>query len=140
MENTFNYIHYKTITYPLNQNSGYYEKQPTLVGFNKIPNELKVEETQKDIIRQQGANEIIRGRIKNNKYTFLTGLIPLYNSTTVYFGNNYEYVGKQKKTSLIVFKFSDSNRMLDVYYFNNFYKDNRNERIDFVNNFITTIG
>jgi hypothetical protein len=111
-----------------------------LVAFNKIPNELKVEDTQKEIIRKQGANEIIRGRIKNNKYTFLTGLIPLKNSNSIFFGNNYEYVGKQKKTSLIVFVFSNSNNTLTVYYFNNFYKDNRNERIDFVNDFIYSLG
>lgn len=140
MENTFNFIHYKTLVYHLNIDSGYYEKQPLLVPFNKIPNELKVEDTQKETIRKQGANEIIRGRIKNNQYTFLTGLIPLNNSNTIYFGNNYEFIKKQKKTSLIVFVFSNSNNTLTVYYFNNFYKDNRNERIDFVNDFITSLG
>lgn len=140
MYSRFNYIRYRTINYSLNSESGYYEKIPNIVTFNKLPNDLKVEETQAQKIREQGANEIIRGRIKNGKYSFLTGLISLNNSPTVYFGNNYEFVENKKRTSLIVFVFSNGNRELTVYYFNHFYKSNRADRIIFVQEFINSLG
>lgn len=139
MENTYENIKYKTITYILNNDNGYYIKQPTLVTFNKLPSELKVEETQKDFLRKQGANYIIRGRIKNGQYTFFTGLIPLPNLKNTYFGNNYENVNGNKKYSLIAFKVSEDNTSIQVYYFNHFYKENRSERIEFLLNFINSL-
>jgi hypothetical protein len=140
MENKFNSAFYKTIYYNLNCENGYYQKEPQLVPFNKLPNDLKVEETQKEIIRRQGANELIHGRIKNGKYTFLTGLIPIKENSPVYFGNNFEIVEGRKRTSLIVFVFSNENKKLTVYYFNCYYKDNRNERIAFVTEFIQSLS
>ena len=138
METPFNFPVYKEVTYRMNPATGYYEKQPQKIAFNKIPFELKVEPTQEEKIRHQGANEIIHGRIKNGKYQFFTGLIAVH-SPGCYFGNDYEFIHGQKKNSLVVFHFSEDNSRLTVFYFNRFYKESRTERIKFVNDFLNQI-
>lgn len=140
MESSFGTIHYKTVIYKLNNDNGYYTKQPQLVSFGKLPNELKVEETQKEFLKNQGANHVIRSRIKNGKYYFFTGLIPVGNTDKIYFGNDYDFKNGNKVTSLVVFVFSTDIEILTVYYFNHFYKDNRGERIEFVTKFINSIN
>lgn len=139
MENLFNTIRYKVITYFLNEENNYYHKEPQLTPFEKLPQELKVEETQKDFLNKQGANQIIRGRVRNGKYLFFTGLIKLVDRERVFFGNNYESIQGKKITSLIVFEFSVDYKVMTVYYFNHFYKDNRTERIEFVSGFIKSL-
>ena len=110
---------FKTIIYNLNTSTGYYEKRPDRIPFNKLPNELKVEETQDERIKRNGAKEIIRGRIKDKKYTFFTGLIPC-KYTDLFRGDHYEFIQVQKKNSLVLFNFSNDNRLLTVYFFNHF--------------------
>jgi hypothetical protein len=139
MENKFKNSSYKTVNYLLNNVNGYYEKQPLKIAFNKLPFDLKVEESKMEFLMKQGANEIIRGRIKNGKYTFFTGLIPLVDTVNVYFGNEYETVNKLKVYSLIVFVFSENDLKLTVYYFNHYYILDRNERILFVSEFIQSL-
>lgn len=110
---------FKTINYSLNIQTGYYEKQPQRIPFNKLPFELKVEVTQDQRIKRNGAKEVIRGRIKNKKYLFFTGLIPTkYNN--LYRGDHYEFIKGQKKNSLVLFHFSTDNRLLTVYFFNHY--------------------
>ncbi len=138
METQFNFPDYKEVVYLMNPETGYYQKQPQKISFNKLPFELKVENTIEEKIRQQGAKEIIHGRIKNGKYQFFTGLIP----TSVrgfYEGNDYEFRNKVKKLSLIVFYFSEDNSKLSVYYFNHFYKVSSIDRQRFVFQFIKFI-
>lgn len=135
----FKFPECKTVCYLLSPQTGRYEKQPMRIPFNKLPHELKIEPTQKDFLKQQGANEIITGRIKNGKREFFTGLVPIFNSTIWYYGNDFEFVKGQKKLSLIVFEFSIDNSRLTVYYFNHFYKDSREQRIEFVNAFANHI-
>lgn len=134
MEKQFNTIHYKIVQFKLNSESGRYEKQPETISFLKLPFELKVENSQKEFLIQQGANTLITGRFKNKKREFFTGLIPV--STGFYFGNDVEFVHGKKKNSLIVFQFSNNSQDLTVYYFNRFYIDNREARIKFVKDFI----
>jgi|LakMenEpi03Aug12_release.lakeMendotaPanAssembly.Ray.scaffolds.fasta_scaffold02546_15 hypothetical protein len=140
MENTFKNSYYKTVNYLLNSSTGYYEKQPIKITFNKLPNDLKVEESKMEFLKKQGANEIIRGRIKNGKYLFFTGLIPLSENLNVYFGNHAETFNKEKKTSLIVFAFSENDSKLTVYFFNHFYIFDRPHRIAFVSDFIKSLN
>ena len=135
METPFNFPEYKEEQYGMNSATGYYEKQPKRITFNKLPYELKVEETQEAKIRSQGANEIIHGRIKNGKYQFFTGLISA-GVKDWYFGNHYEFINGGKKLSLVIFQFAEDNSCLTVYFFNWYYKENRNERINFVSLFI----
>jgi len=110
---------FRKVIYNLNTSTGYYEKQPERIPFNKMPFELKVEETQERKIKQNGANEIIRGRIKNNKYLFFTGLIPT-KFENLYKGDHYEFIKGQKRNSLVLFHFSIDNRLLTVFFFNYF--------------------
>jgi hypothetical protein len=140
MEKTFKNSHYKTVNYLLNSTNGYYEKQPLIIAFNKLPVDLKVEESKMEFLKKQGANQIIRGRIKNGKSSFFTGLIPLPENLNVYFGNYAETINNEKKTSLIVFVFSESDSKLTVYFFNLFYVYNPQTRIAFVSDFIQSLN
>jgi hypothetical protein len=132
----FNFPEYKTISYTLNNETGRYQKDPERIAFNKLPFELKVEPTQDPKIKANGANEIITGRIQNGKRLFFTGLIPINNSAVYYLGNDYQKTAKGKTNSLVVFEFSPDNTRLLVYYFNNYYVHNREERIKLVSKFI----
>ena len=140
MENTFNNIHYKTVNYLLNSDSGYYEKEPQLVPFTKLPSELKVEESQKEFLIKQGANHIIHGRVKNGQYSFFTGLIPPPETEKVFFGNSKDMYHGREKHNLIVFVFSTDNTALSIYFFNHFYIVNRSERIEFVIQFVNSLN
>lgn len=131
---------YKTVVYLLNSETGKYQKEPERVPFSKMPYELKVENTQDPRIKANGANEIITGRIQNGKRLFFTGLVPVFNSSVWYYGNDYQTTPQGKKNSLIVFHFTRDNRELHIYYFNSYYKQNRTERINFVSQFIKHKG
>lgn len=139
METKFNSIEYKTIIYKLNNESCKFEKQPTLVPFEKLPFELKIETTREPIIRRNGATEIITGRIKGGKRLFFTGLIPVDRWENWFFGNDYQFTNGKKKNSLVIFHLCDNNHELVIYYFNSFYKDNREERIKLVSDFIMSV-
>lgn len=139
MEKTFNNIHYKTITYKLNSDNGYFEKVPQLINFKKLPNDLKIEPSQKAFLKQQGAELVIRGRMKYGKYLFFSGLRPVDESNEKFIGNDCEFVRGLKVLSLIVFSLNQNKNELTAYYFNRFYKDKRDERLTFVLEFLSTI-
>jgi hypothetical protein len=137
MEKVFNFVKYKEVKYELNP-EGYYQKLPSKTQFQKLPFELKVEQSVKPFLREQGANEVITGRFKNKKREFFTGLIP--SEPRFYMGNDYENVKGEKKLSLIVFEFSECQKYLTANYFNGFYKDPREARIKFVSEFISHLN
>jgi len=128
-------IDFKELVYINNPRTGYFEKQPQRIAFNKMPFELKVEPTQQKNIIANGATELIRSRQLNKKYLFFTGMIktPCANW---YFGNDYEYLKGLKKLSLVIFFFAADNTTLKVFYFNHFHKDSAQQRAKFVNDFI----
>lgn len=134
MEKLFNFVHYKEVKYKLNSETRYYQKEPEKIQFLKLPSDLRIEKTVKEFLKQQGANEIITGRFKNKKREFFTGLIPIH--TNFFEGDNYEFIKGAKKKSLIVFEFSDNSEYLTLNYFNHFYKESREERLNFVLLFI----
>jgi hypothetical protein len=114
---------------------GKYEKQPERIPFNKLPNDLKVEITWEERIRNNGASQVITGRINKGKSLFFTGIIPVIENRW-YMGNDYKFSNGVKSNSLVVFRFSDGDKQLSAYYFSNYYKFNREERITFVLQFI----
>lgn len=120
----------KNHVYQLNNETGYYEKKTSPLGFEKLPLELKVEETRKP--DQIHSKLICRGRIKNGKYLFFTGLLPV--GGAVYFGDHYHPTEKQKN-SFIIFRFSNNNQVLTIHYFNHF-KVYPNKRAKFISEFL----
>lgn len=139
MSAMFNFPEYITTHYLLNVETGKYEKQPERIPFNKLPFELKVEKTIDEVIKRNGANEIITGRIKGGKRMFFSGLIAVPKFDNWFYGNDYQFKKGEKKNSLVVFHFANNNRELIIYYQNNFYKDSRAERESFVVRFIKFI-
>lgn len=117
---------YKHLVYRMNDHVGYYETRTAPPGFTKLPYELKVEETQRpDIIK---ADNVIRGRLKNGKYTFFTGLRPAPVGQW-FTGDHKEYYKEKSSKSLVLFNFSPDNAMLNVYFFPGYYKFDQ-KRID----------
>ena len=133
MKKVFNSNDYHEVKYKLNP-EGYYQKLPEKLPFAKLPFELKVETSQKDFLIQQGAMQLITGRFKDKKREFFTGLIPIEKG--FFMGNDYEMVLGSKKKSLVVFHFTNDDEFLTVHYFNRFYIDKREARINYVTAFI----
>lgn len=136
----FKFPEFKTSHYTLNLETGKYQKQPDRIAFNKLPLLLKVETTMDPRIRSNGATEIITGPVRNGKRTFFTGLLPVFNGSVWYYGNDYQNTPQGKKNSIVVFQFSGDNQTLTVYYFNGYYKHSSQERIKFVTEFIKHKG
>lgn len=108
---------YKQLIFKLNPETSYYQLIRGVLGFTKVPDELKVEPTQrKEIIK---SDYIIRGRIQNGRYSFFTGLLKT-NFDGWYFGDYFEIHNGNKKNSFILFHFSPDQTRFEMYYFNHF--------------------
>ena len=103
--------------YKLNEATGYYVKQSGPLGFNKLPFDLKVEKTQKQ--QQIKSDLIIRGRIKDGKYSFFTGLLPT-GFKNWYYGDHFEFIRGTKKKSFILFQFAQDQQRIRIYFFNHY--------------------
>lgn len=114
--------------------TGWYIRQPQRIAFGKLPERMKVEPTQDARIIANGAREVITGPFRAKRRTFFTGLIPLHMPGWC-MGNDYEQRGGRKTNSLVLFRFSDSDRLLIVFYFTGWYIDNRERRAQFANEF-----
>lgn len=110
---------YRTLYFRLNPSTNYYEITPDSAPFGKIPNELKVEPTVDEKIKRNGANEIIRGRTKDHKYLFFTGLIATSHAG-LFHGNHCEYVNGIKHLSLVLFQFTPDRDGLTIFFFNRY--------------------
>ncbi len=126
---------HKELQYKYNSISKYYELVESPLSFNKLPFDLKVEETQKT--EQIKSKHVIHGRIKKGKYSFFTGLLET-GVNGIYYGDHYEYIRGKKKNSFIIFVFSPNKIDLAVYCFNNFTLYPKH-RIPFIYNFINTL-
>lgn len=101
--------------------SGWYVRLPELVPFKKIPDELKVEDTQDDTPRSNGAENIIRGRHeKGGRYLFYTGLRRTPGHCW-YAGDFCEFVRGQKVKSTLLFEFSADFSTLAVHWFDRYH-------------------
>jgi len=124
---------HKHLFFKLNSDTGYFEMIRGVMGFQKVPDELKIEKTQRtELIR---SDYLIRGRKKNGKYSFFTGLLKT-NFDNWYFGNFFEIRNGIKRNSFILFLFSQDQTGFEMYFFNHFklYPKHRGHFIrDFIN-------
>jgi len=100
------------LTYSLNQNN-WYELISSPPAFNKLPRELKIEETVKTQI--VNAPYVIHGRQIKGVKEFFTGL-RTYKNEKYFFGNKPEYIKGKKTCRLLVFVLSEDIKTLKVYY------------------------
>ena len=123
------------ITFDLDTDAGWYIRRPALLHFAKVPGKLKVERTQVDRFRNQGAEVVITGPMREKRRTFYTGLrsLPVVGW---YIGNDYEQRNGRKVLSLVLFEFSADNAGLTLYYFHGFYRDDRENREQYAVAFI----
>jgi hypothetical protein len=126
---------HKHLTFTLNAGTGYQEITKGEIGFQKVPNELKLVEIQQPNIVK--SDFIIRGRVKEGKYSFFTGLLKT-NFQNWYFGDFYETRHGIKRNSFILFLISPDQFHLEIFFFNHFklYPKNRGH---FVRNFIENL-
>ena len=124
---------YKHLFFKLNPDTGYFQMIRGVMGFQKVPDELKIEKTQRtELIR---SDYLIRGRKKNGKYSFFTGLLKT-NFDNWYFGDFFEIRNGIKRNSFILFHFSQDQTRFEMYFFNHFklYPKHRGHFIrDFIN-------
>lgn len=121
----------RVIRYTLDPGTGRYLKDPQRIAFTKAPEYLKVEETRMQVIRDNGASEVIHGPSKGGRWQFFTGLIPT-GRPGWYFGNDREERAGHKVNSLVIFQFTDNDRTLIVTYYPGWYIHNREQRVKFV--------
>lgn len=126
---------YHRITFDLDIESGWYIRRPAPIHFAKVPGKLKVEGTQVERFKDQGADTIITGPMRENRRTFYTGLrqLPV---DRCYIGNDYEQRNGRKVLSLVLFQFSADNAGLTLYYFHGYYKEDREIREQYAVAFI----
>lgn len=123
------------IEFDLDHDAGWFIRTPELVPFPKIPQRLKVERTQVERFRDQGADVVITGPMRAKRRTFYTGLRPLPVEGW-YIGNDYELVNGKKVLSLVLFRFNDRKDHLTLYYFARYYRADREDRTRFAVDFI----
>ena len=105
---------YKKIVYRYNGATDYYETIIAHPAFNKLPYDVKIEETQAKNKIQSPL--VIRSRIKNGKYIFFTGIRPT-SSPYWYSGDQVVWINGKKKQNLILFNLTSDNQVLTAYYF-----------------------
>jgi len=126
---------YKHLIFEYNPQTRYYQMAKGEIGFLKVPNELKLEETQKkELIR---SDFIIRSRIKDGKYQFFTGLLKT-NFENWYFGDFFETRNGIKRNSFILFHFTTDQTKIELFFFNHF-KLYPKKRGLFIRDFITKL-
>lgn len=125
---------HRVVRYTLDSASGWYVKEPQRIAFGKLPVRLKVEETQDPRIRANGARELIHGPEENGKWKFFTGLVP-FGVASWYEGNAYEHRNGKGTRSLVLFRFTDHDANLTVFYFTGWYINSREERLKFARSF-----
>lgn len=109
---------YQKHIYKVNEVSHYFEKILAPVGFIKLPNELKLEPPQRGDYKNNGVKFILRGRIVNGKYSFLTGLKET-GFEGCFYGDHF-HPKEKVKNSFCLFCFNHTSSEITVYYFNHF--------------------
>lgn len=132
---TQGFAKFHRIVYDINVETGWYIRRPQAVHFAKMPGQLKVERTHVDRFRQQGAETIITGPVRDKRRTFYTGLRTLPVEGW-HIGNDYEQRKGRKVLSLVLFRFSADHAELTVYYFNGFYRADIEDRTRYAVAFI----
>ena len=125
---------FRVVHYSLEVGTGWYVKEPQRIAFGKVPERLKVEETQDPRIRGNGAREVIHGPQVNGQWKFFTGLVP-FGFPNWYEGNAYERRKGQGVRSLILFRFTEHDARLTLFYFTGWYKESRDQRLKYARDF-----
>jgi hypothetical protein len=123
----------KYLVFSFNPETKYYQMTTGEMGFYKVPNELKLEITQRPEIIKSGV--IIQSRIVNGKRQFFTGLLKT-RFDSWYFGDHFEVRHGIKKNSFILFHFREDQAVFEMFFFNliKIYPDHRERFIsDFLN-------
>ena len=107
----------KVIRYQVNPDSKYYELTAQPPGFNKLPKELQVQDSQSKPMIERGALQVIQGRILNKKKTFFTGMRPTPGKNTFFGDDGYS---RPQKPSFCLFQFSKDATQLTIHYFPGF--------------------
>jgi len=130
---------HRIVHYTLDGAAGWYLKEPQRIAFGKVPERLKVEETQDPRIRANGARELIHGPEVNGKWKFFTGLVP-FGFPGWFEGNAYEYRNGKGGRNLVLFRFTGNDANLTVFYFTGWYVQGREQRLKWARNFAQHIG
>lgn len=107
----------KVVTYHYNPDSKYYELQKQPPGFNRLPNELQVQDSQTREMKERGAEQVIQGRTVNGKRTFFSGMRATPDKRSFFGDDGYT---QQPKKSFCLFRFSSDSMTLTVHYFRGF--------------------
>lgn len=107
----------KVVTYKLNTDSNYYELQTQPPGFNRLPNELQVQDSQTKSMIERGALQVIQGRIVNMKRTFFSGMRPTPGKNTFFGDDGYT---RPTKPSFCLFQYNNDCTRLTIHYFPGF--------------------
>ena len=139
MSNNFNLAKYRTVYYEFNPATGYYtksEKQAEKTPLMRLPYEMRFEVTRAENIKYN-AGQVIHSRLKTKtgNYIFFTGLQET-GLKNWYLGNDYEYRNGIKKISIVIFRFSEDNSRMTVFYFPHFDKPSTDLRLQFARSFI----
>jgi len=100
------------LTYQLSENN-WYLLASAPPAFNKLPKELKIEETAKPELIN--APYIIKGRQVKGVKEFFTGLKP-FGSNTLFYGNKPEFRKGKTIRRLLLFVLSEDSQTLSVYF------------------------
>lgn len=112
--------------------SAWYERVPELTDLKKVPTRLKVEETWQERIRCNGTAYTCHDGKKDGEHDFFTGLLAIPNVSRCYVGNQYA----NGKTSLCIFRFSDDLEGFELFFFNNFYVNDRARQFEYAQQFL----
>ena len=130
MELNFLFAQHLFIQYELNSENNYYKLVEAPPGFNKLPNELKFEDTQKkEMIKSP---YILEGRISAGKRLFFTGLRTTSHNR-IFYGDHFKFPNSK---SLMFAVFSRDRVTMEIYFFNNFYPHNPTQREKIIQSFI----
>lgn len=124
----------KYLVFILNPKTHYYEMTQGENGFSKVPNELKLEETQKKGLIK--SDFLIRGGNGKGK-SFFTGIIKT-KFRDWFFADYFEIRNGIKRNSFILLHFSTEKTTFEVYFFNHF-KLYPKRRGYFIRDFITSL-
>ena len=125
----------KHLIFSLDQKTGYFGMILGEIGFTKVPNELKIEETQNN--PQIKSDYIIRGCNGKGKYSFFTGIINT-KFKDWFFADYFEIRNGIKRNSFILLHFSPEKTKFEIYFFNHF-KLYPRRRGYFIRDFITSL-
>lgn len=125
----------KVVIYQLNTVSNYYELHTQPPGFNRLPNELQVQDSWDKKMIERGALQVIQGRIVNKKRTFFSGMRTTTDKNTTFGDDGFT---RPQKPSFCLFQFNNDCTRLTIHYFPGF-KPLKPMREQFIQTYLKTL-